>query len=744
MDTQDLLSLNRRIHDWMQAYDQELEKDLPHYLRKHAISHPNELERTFEQLREEGRLLQIGVVGRVKAGKSSLLNALIFGGQNILPRAATPMTAALTTLSYASTFSAHVQFYSEEDLRDIEGSARRFRERLAEEQHRAADQLRKRRQDAGQVADDEALWAAAGQAARRELQKDASLSASHDQWERIQACGVDTRSLGAVQQLEAPDTAALAKLLLDYVGADGRYMPLTKSADIFLPLETLRDVRIVDTPGINDPVRSREQRTEALLKECDAVFIVSPAGQFLNQQDLEVMSRITQKEGIQELVLVASQIDNQLYGSDTCLPTLQASVDKVIGDLREHAVETLQGLTQQHPEMEALFARMLQNEKDHVLYTSGMCHTLSARWDERLAWDGSERKAWENLQTHYPDFFAAHDRSRCLANLDLLANTAGLYSVLERVRGRKAEIMAQRSTDLIRSKLSALGALRADLLAFIQQRGQEIKNADVDDLKAQSRKLDELVTEGTFFLDDAVAQRTSAFRDELEHRLTKELKNKYEGTKSVFSSNTSEETRRETYTRDSWAARVANSLWGGGTEERTHRDFKLFWHPVRNALIDFSDALIIDLAKIGDDQVSEFRRVLIKEVTAVSRPRMEDVSGALIIRSVQALVAKIDIPPFKLDSGSLEQLHGSRDTLCDSEAREFLGQASSKLAQLQHQAICQIRNLKGSVHKQMPKSFAGEFFRDMHARIRELEESVENAVLALDRLRRMAKDLEAA
>lgn len=120
MNTQDVLSLNQRMHDWMQVYDQELEKDIAHYLRKHAVSQPGELKHTLEQLREEGRLLQIGVVGRVKVGKSSLLNALVFGGQNILPRAATPMTAALTTLAYSSTFSAHVQFYSAADLRDIE------------------------------------------------------------------------------------------------------------------------------------------------------------------------------------------------------------------------------------------------------------------------------------------------------------------------------------------------------------------------------------------------------------------------------------------------------------------------------------------------------------------------------------------------------------------------------------------------------------------------------------------------
>lgn len=48
----------------------------------------------------EGRNLRVGIIGRVKAGKSSLLNALMFAGNDVLPKAATPMTASLTILRY--------------------------------------------------------------------------------------------------------------------------------------------------------------------------------------------------------------------------------------------------------------------------------------------------------------------------------------------------------------------------------------------------------------------------------------------------------------------------------------------------------------------------------------------------------------------------------------------------------------------------------------------------------------------
>ena len=56
------------------------------------------LKSSLKDLSDTERLMKIGIVGRVKAGKSSLLNAIAFNGKNVLPKAATPMTAALTEI----------------------------------------------------------------------------------------------------------------------------------------------------------------------------------------------------------------------------------------------------------------------------------------------------------------------------------------------------------------------------------------------------------------------------------------------------------------------------------------------------------------------------------------------------------------------------------------------------------------------------------------------------------------------
>lgn len=88
-------------------------------------------------MQAENRGLKFGIIGRVKAGKSSLLNALIFERKDVLPKAATPMTASLTILKYAQNLSAKVQFYDEKDMeelkRDHEKYEKKFKEIVSEE-----------------------------------------------------------------------------------------------------------------------------------------------------------------------------------------------------------------------------------------------------------------------------------------------------------------------------------------------------------------------------------------------------------------------------------------------------------------------------------------------------------------------------------------------------------------------------------------------------------------------------------
>ena len=106
-----------------------LEKNKKLYSDSYYIDFSSRIKKMKEKIEEskkEGRLLKIGIVGEVKAGKSSFLNALIFDGEDILPKASTPMTAALTRIIYSERSEAKIVFYKKNDWETIETMASQY------------------------------------------------------------------------------------------------------------------------------------------------------------------------------------------------------------------------------------------------------------------------------------------------------------------------------------------------------------------------------------------------------------------------------------------------------------------------------------------------------------------------------------------------------------------------------------------------------------------------------------------
>ena len=84
------------------------------------------------KMREKDRNLSISIVGRVKSGKSSFLNALLFKGESVLPQAATPMTAALTYIRYAPMCRAEVEFFTKKEWETFLEQSKKYDEILAQ------------------------------------------------------------------------------------------------------------------------------------------------------------------------------------------------------------------------------------------------------------------------------------------------------------------------------------------------------------------------------------------------------------------------------------------------------------------------------------------------------------------------------------------------------------------------------------------------------------------------------------
>ncbi len=98
------------------------------------ISHITEIENDFltelQRIEADEQHLSIGIMGQVKAGKSSFLNALLFDGKPILPEAATPKTANLTRIAYGEHPHLTVHYYSPQEWQEIDNKAAGLRSLL--------------------------------------------------------------------------------------------------------------------------------------------------------------------------------------------------------------------------------------------------------------------------------------------------------------------------------------------------------------------------------------------------------------------------------------------------------------------------------------------------------------------------------------------------------------------------------------------------------------------------------------
>lgn len=192
-------------------------------------------------------VLTIGVIGQMKCGKSTFLNAFVFE-DDVLPSATTPMTAALSVITYGEEKKIVAEFYTQDEWAEQKMQAARSIDEVA-----------------GNTLEESKI-----KAAKELVEKSVKLGGTLDSY------------LGKTQEDSFEN-------LIEYVGADGKYISITKSVTIYYPKDYLKGVEIVDTPGFNDPIVSREERTKAFLKKADVVLLMLYAGRPFDATDRDIL-----------------------------------------------------------------------------------------------------------------------------------------------------------------------------------------------------------------------------------------------------------------------------------------------------------------------------------------------------------------------------------------------------------------------------------------------------------------------
>ena len=232
----------------------------------------------------ENRKVVLGVVGQVNAGKSTLLNCLLFGGREMLTTDVTPATARLTIIKHSEKETEmSVQFYSREEwngikaLADEEVSKHTIKRPFSDTVHNAEKKL-------------------------------------------------GTELDGLLGTIATPDYLDS----FEYINKDGKYVDIVKITEIGTPDPRLTDIEVVDTPGLNDVVESRVKETYKQLERTDAIVLLTSHGKIMDSNDFELALSQIREQGIGKLIVVVPQLDT--YG-----PEQRRQINEIRQDLSDRA-----------------------------------------------------------------------------------------------------------------------------------------------------------------------------------------------------------------------------------------------------------------------------------------------------------------------------------------------------------------------------------------------------------------------
>ena len=333
----------------------------------------------------ESDVLTIGVIGQMKCGKSTFLNAFVFE-DDVLPAATTPMTAALTVVTYGAQKKIAAEFYSKDEWEEQKVVA----SRNADEVNDEVEQSKVK-------------------AAQELVEKSRKLGNSLQQY------------LGKTQNDSLEN-------LVEYVGADGKFVSITKSVKIFFPKDYLKGVEIVDTPGMNDPIVSREERTKEFLKRADVVLAMLYAGRPFDATDHAILFENVRKCGIGKVLIGVNKYDIPYMNGD--------SEDEIRNYVEE---EIRKACSDYHDDSIA----EIMAETKPVLLSAGMA-LLSELPMGKISANESYKFDWNKFCENFE--ISTQPQFKEKSHIDILSN-----QVIDMIENEKGEILFKKPKNEIRA-----------------------------------------------------------------------------------------------------------------------------------------------------------------------------------------------------------------------------------------------------------------------------------------------------
>lgn len=474
-----------------------------------------DIESRLEDIMKEGRLLRLGIVGEVKAGKSSFLNALLFDGKDVLPKAPTPMTAALTRIKYNEVPQAKVVFYNKNDWDAVKVNAQKYNDTLKKmyqeycEKYDEMVKERSKKSFAAQFQNHDTLKKMYPESFAAQFQNQNNVSSVHakktieefekDQRDNIpleyssckelldmtQSNALDvSRYLGEEEIIrgDGSDGVSFLKELDQYVGANGKFTSIVKYTELQMNNPMLEGIEVIDTPGLNDPIRSRGRTTQKFLLECDAVFLVGYCGQFLGADDMSLILSSLPDEGINKAVLIGSKFDSAI---------LQYPAKKAL------SFETAYFGTKKNCEDQARenLNNCSVNSRNERLITQlrkslpPMCVSSVAYSAARQMQDNEPLGKMEKFLVDRFNSIGYPTDVKTLLGLSNITDVKD--SVFEETKAEKKAIISDRIATLVESQKGKFLGLLEDISIQVKNNQSDLKKYDLDQLEDRIESLKE-------------------------------------------------------------------------------------------------------------------------------------------------------------------------------------------------------------------------------------------------------------
>ena len=213
--------------------------------------------------------LQIAIVGTIKAGKSTFINALF--EENIASTDVTPETASLTKFKYSSQNKLLVKFYNKKEW--------------------------------------EELWESVKESESRSKTK-----IFREEFESSGAKNIESQYIGKSDEIiEVSNIEDLKNKVKEYTSKNSKIHYFVKELTVYLNNENMpKDVTIVDTPGLDDVVDYRSKITRDYIKRANAVIVCVDSSSLRNDEYLTI-TKVFENVGddMYKVMILGTKIDEK-------------------------------------------------------------------------------------------------------------------------------------------------------------------------------------------------------------------------------------------------------------------------------------------------------------------------------------------------------------------------------------------------------------------------------------------------